>query len=56
MGYTRVLRGDREAAVDDYVIDMHTKKGRAKGKDRADFAIEGSFVAYDDFSFDAQRD
>jgi hypothetical protein len=51
-GYNRVLTGDRINDVDDYVIDMHTKQGRNAGKNSADFAIEGSFVAYDDFVFD----
>ena len=30
--------------LDDYVVDMHTKRGRGKGKDRTIFAQEGSVV------------
>jgi len=31
----------------EYVIDMHTKKGRMMGRNSSDFAIEGSLVAYE---------
>ncbi len=33
--------------LDDYVYDMHTRVGRSIKRDSADFAIEGSLVAYE---------
>ena len=37
--------------MDDYVVDMHTSIGRKMGKNRKDFALEGSLVIgeYDAF-------
>ena len=35
-------------AIPSYAIDMHTKKGREMGKNKSDFAIEGSFVVDED--------
>ena len=35
-------------AIPSYAIDMHTKKGREMGKNKSDFANEGSFVVNED--------
>jgi len=34
--------------IPSYAIDMHTKKGREMGKNKSDFALEGSFVVNED--------
>ena len=39
-----LLRGEYTFEIDDYVVDMHTKAGRQKGKNSKDFATEGSQV------------
>jgi len=39
-----LMTGNYTFQVDDYVIDMHTKKGKSNGKTRYDFVTEGSFV------------
>jgi hypothetical protein len=38
-------------AIDDYTIDMHTSMGRKMGKNRKDFALEGSIVVNEDTEF-----
>ena len=38
-------------AIDDYAIDMHTSMGRKMGKNRKDFALEGSIVVKEDTEF-----
>ena len=38
-------------AIDDYAIDMHTSMGRKMGKNRKDFALEGSVVVNEDADF-----
>ena len=37
--------------IDDYAIDMHTSMGRKMGKNRKDFALEGSIVVNEDTEF-----
>ena len=37
--------------IDDYAIDMHTSEGRKRGKNRKDFALEGSIVVNEDTEF-----
>lgn len=37
-----------EIVLDDYVLDMHTKRGRKLGKNRKTFAEEGSLVVNED--------
>jgi hypothetical protein len=37
--------------IDDYAIDMHTSMGRKMGKNRKDFALEGSIVVKEDTEF-----
>lgn len=41
---------DRQAisGIDDYAIDMHTRRGRSAGKDKKVFALEGSIVSDED--------
>lgn len=43
--YYKYIDGDYDLELDDYVFDMHTAKGRSKGKNRSDFIEEGSYVA-----------
>jgi hypothetical protein len=47
--YNRVLT-NQTIEIDDYVYDMHTRFGRTLKKDTADFAVEGSLVAYENTS------
>lgn len=44
--YNRVLT-NQTIEIDDYVYDMHTQVGRTLKRDPADFAVEGSLVAYE---------
>ena len=37
--------------IDEYAIDMHTSMGRKMGKNRKDFALEGSIVVNEDTEF-----
>ena len=37
--------------IDEYAIDMHTSMGRKMGKNRKDFALEGSIVVKEDTEF-----
>ena len=37
--------------IDEYAIDMHTSMGRKMGKNRKDFALEGSVVVNEDAEF-----
>ena len=37
--------------IDEYAIDMHTSMGRKMGKNRKDFALEGSIVVNEDAEF-----
>jgi len=37
--------------IDEYAIDMHTSMGRKMGKNRKDFALEGSIVLKEDTEF-----
>ena len=37
-----------QLVLDDYVVDMHTKRGKSMNKNRIDFAEEGSFVVNED--------
>lgn len=39
---------NKKIEIDGYVIDKHTHQGRARGKNTADFALEGSLVAFED--------
>ena len=39
---------DGYLVIPSYAIDMHTKKGREMGKNKSDFANEGSFVVNED--------
>ncbi len=39
-----LTQGKYKFVVDDYVVDMHTKKGRMSGKTRKDFVEEGAIV------------
>ena len=52
-----LLQSDK-LVLDDYCIDMHCKDGRIAGKDKKDFAIEGSFVVneYLKYKVDEWRD
>lgn len=47
--YTRLI-------LDDYVYDKHTRAGRGFGKTTADFAVEGSLVAYENKELKDQID
>ena len=38
--------------IDSFVKDMHTRIGRKEGKDSADFAVEGSLVAFEDMKIE----
>jgi hypothetical protein len=42
--------------LEDYVIDKHTRAGRMFGKSTADFAVEGSLVAYEHGALKARFD
>lgn len=44
------LNIDRKAIaeIDDYAIDMHTRRGRSAGRDKKVFALEGSLVSDED--------
>lgn len=37
--------------IDDYIIDMHSKKGKKKGKNAKDFVLEGSVVENENKKF-----
>jgi len=47
-GYRKSLM-NQKILIDDFVCDMHTAQGRRSGKNRADFAVEGSLVAFEHF-------
>jgi len=40
----QLQNGAYTLVLDDYVVDMHTKRGRALGKDRNTFSQEGALV------------
>lgn len=42
--------------IPEYAIDKHTKKGRSKGKDTIDFAVEGAVVENESEWIHAKRD
>lgn len=41
--------------IDSYAQDMHTRIGRKQGKDSADFAVEGSLVAFEDMKIEDEE-
>lgn len=43
--YDKVIFGN--ITIDDFVIDMHTKKGKQYKRNSVNFGVEGSLVAYD---------
>lgn len=43
-----LLLGQYQFEIDEYAIDMHTRKGRSKGKKRSDFVEEGALVSNQD--------
>lgn len=51
----KLLKADYELELDDYVIDMHTSRGKAKYKDdvegRLNFAKNGAYVANEDLTY-----
>jgi hypothetical protein len=42
--------------IPDYAVDVHTKKGRSKGKDSVDFAVEGAVVENESEWIKAKRE
>lgn len=42
--------------ISDYVVDMHTHRGRSLGRDKVEFGTEGAFVAYDTHTNDEYAD
>jgi len=50
--YEKYLRKSMEyMTIDGYAIDMHTSMGRKMGKNRKDFALEGSIVVNEDLEY-----